>query len=245
MKLPISTQPGRSPAVRMYQVALAVCVITLVTFLYSSPGVERCAAAASNDSISVSLEAAGRAAGGKQQQQQPCTTQTTYVSSAFEQAWLDSVATWQDSFCKTVKSAQQQQWTKIWLDTLAAEGAGKQGIQYDPEVFSKFITATTCPGQQQPEVITTWIEPLAHGLRHPHALCGMGADLFDRGYLLIANQKDALALRAQAADGNDEPCHNRSCQAIYMDLGATRWEARPNSIGQAWFYRWASQWWGG
>ncbi|WIA11912.1 hypothetical protein OEZ85_011996 [Tetradesmus obliquus] len=65
----------------------------------------------------------------------------------------------------------------------------------------------------------------------------MGADLFDRGYLLIANQKDALALRAQAADGNDEPCHNRSCQAIYMDLGATRWEARPNSIGQAWFYR--------
>jgi hypothetical protein len=65
----------------------------------------------------------------------------------------------------------------------------------------------------------------------------MGADVFDRGYLLLANHKEAMALRAAAAPSSGEACHDRSCQAIYMDLGATRWEAAANSEGQAWFYR--------
>jgi hypothetical protein len=223
-------------------------------FLFISPEAQDSTGAASSASISVNLNAPRRAAASMQQllqqpqqqqeqQQQPCTTQTTYISSAFEQAWLDNVANWQDDFCNVTKSAQQQQWTRIWLDTLAAETAGKQAVQYDPAVFSRSVTTRTCPCQQQPEEITTWIEPLAHGLRHPHALCNMGADIFDRGYLLVANQQDALALRAQAAfPGNGEPCRNRSCQAIYMDLGATRWEAHPNSVGQAWFYRWVGCW---
>jgi hypothetical protein len=193
--------------------------------------------------------AARRAASGKQQlqqQPQPCTIQTKYISSDFELAWLGNVTTWQDtasnspqSFCEVVRSPQQQQWTKVWLDTLAAAASGQQDIQYDPAVFSRFVTTRSCPGQQQqqPEEITTWIEPLAHGLRHPHALCNMGTDVFNRGYLLLTNQKDALALRAAAAPSSGNACDNRSCQAIYMDLGATRWEANPNSVGQGWFYR--------
>ncbi|WIA14773.1 hypothetical protein OEZ85_003257 [Tetradesmus obliquus] len=182
---------------------------------------------------------ARRAAAGKPQQQLECTTQTTYISSDLELAWLGNVTAWQDRFCDVVRTPQQQQWTKIWLDTIAAEASGKQNITYDPAVFSRFVTTRTCPGQQQApqESIITWIEPLAHGLRHPNSLCNMGADLFNRGYLLIANQKDVLALRAAATPSNSEACSSRSCQAIYMDLGATRWEAALNSVGQAWFYR--------
>ncbi|WIA15628.1 hypothetical protein OEZ85_002255 [Tetradesmus obliquus] len=56
-------------------------------------------------------------------------------------------------------------------------------------------------------------------------------------YLLLENQKDMLALRAAAGPSGKEACINRSCQAIYMDLGATRWEAAPESVGQGWFYR--------
>jgi hypothetical protein len=146
----------------------------------------------------------------EQQLLQPCTTRTTYISSEFEAAWLGNVSTWQNSFCEVLATPQQQQWTKIWLDTLAQERSGKQDIQYDPAVFSRFVTTRTCPGQtQQPEQITTHIEPLAHGLRHPHTLCNMGADVFDRGYLLPANHKEAAALRAAVAPSRGEACRDR------------------------------------
>jgi hypothetical protein len=237
-------QSGRSSPLVWYQVALAICIASLVALLYADfaarsrsaleAGLQHSAAAAN----SAAIITARRAAAGKQQQQLPCTTQTRYISSDFEAAWLGNVTTWQDSFCDVVRTPQQQQWTKIWLDTLAQEASGKQDVKYDPAVFSRFVTTRTCPGQQQPQEITTWIEPLAHGLRHPQSLCDVGhGDIFDRGYLLLANQKDALALRAAAAPSSGEACANRSCQAIYMDLGATRWEAHPNSVGQGWFYR--------
>jgi hypothetical protein len=172
---------------------------------------------------------------GQQQQQQPCTVQTKYVSSAFEQSWLDNVASWQNSFCEAVKTPQQQAWTKTWLDSLKEENAGKQ-VTYDPAVFSRFVTTATCPGQP-PQEVTTWIEPLAHGMRHPHSLCNMGTDVFDRGYLLLTNQANVRSLRAAAHPAGSLACQNRTCQAIYMDLGATRWEAAPTSVGQGWFVR--------
>jgi hypothetical protein len=158
-----------------------------------------------------------------------------YISSAFEQSWLDNVASWQNSFCEAVKAPQQQAWTKAWLDSVKEENAGRN-VTYNPEVFSRFVTTTTCPGKPASEM-TTWIEPLAHGLRHPNALCDMGADLFDRGYLLLTNQADVQALRSAAYPPGTLACQNRTCQSIYMDLGATRWEAAPNSVGQRWFVR--------
>lgn len=239
-------KPGNSSPLLWYQVALAVCAVTLVTVLYTDLGISSREVVQSGLLHSTTATApagstitARHTAAGKPQQQLECTTQTTYISSDFELAWLGNVTAWQDSFCEVVRTPQQQQWTKIWLDTIAAEASGKQDITYDPAVFSRFVTTRTCPGQQQQpqESITTWIEPLAHGLRHPNSLCNMGADLFDRGYLLVAKQKDVLALRAAATPSNSEACSSRSCQAIYMDLGATRWEAAPNSVGQAWFYR--------
>ncbi|WIA14797.1 hypothetical protein OEZ85_003281 [Tetradesmus obliquus] len=158
------------------------------------------------------------------------------MSSKLEQSWLDNVASWQDTFCEAVKAPQQVAWTKIWLDTVQQEAAGGQQVVYDPEVFSRFVTSTTCPGQPQRNV-TTWIEPLAHGLRHPHALCDVGADVMDRGYLLLANQAEVQAQRTAAHPAGTTACRNRTCQAIYMDLGATRWEAAPTSVGQGWFVR--------
>jgi hypothetical protein len=170
-----------------------------------------------------------------------CTTSTKYISSEFELAWLGNVKTWQDSFCEAISAPQQKHWTNIWLSTIAEERSGKQDIQYDPAVFSRFVTTRSCPGKQKPEQITTWIEPLAHGLRHPHALCSNITDIFDRGYLLLANGSDALALHAAASKSSvprsSSECHGRGCQALYLDLGATRWEADKNSVGQAWFYR--------
>ncbi|KAF6252644.1 hypothetical protein COO60DRAFT_505144 [Scenedesmus sp. NREL 46B-D3] len=183
------------------------------------------------------LTAAGgvRRLGSRQQQQQPCTTNTKYISSAFEQSWLDNVVTWENKFCEVVKDQQQQAWTKVWLDTLRAEADGQQ-VTYDPAVFSRFVSTTSCPGQQ-PSELTTWIEPLAQGLRHPHALCSMGAGIMDRGYLLLTNSVNVAAQRAAAFPPGSSPCSNRTCQSTYMDLGATRWEAAPGSVGQGWFVR--------
>ncbi|WIA23249.1 hypothetical protein OEZ85_000020 [Tetradesmus obliquus] len=158
------------------------------------------------------------------------------MSSDFEQSWLDNVASWQNTFCEAVKAPQQQAWAKIWLDTIKEEAAGSKQVVYDPQVFSRFVTTATCPGQP-PQEIATWIEPLAHGLRHPHALCDMGADIMDRGYLLLTNQADVQALRTAVHPPGTKGCRNRSCQAIYMDMGATRWEAAPTSVGQQWFVR--------
>jgi hypothetical protein len=219
--------------VLVYPTALALCLVTLLVVYSNSAAQPR-----SEVQLGIQLTATGsshRRMGPAGQQQQPCTVKTKYMSSAFEQSWLDNVASWQNTFCEAVKTPQQQAWTKVWLDSTREENAGKQ-VAYDPEVFSRFVTTTTCPGQP-PQDITTWIEPLAHGLRHPHSLCNMGTDVMDRGYLLLTNQADMQALHAAAQPSGLQACQNRTCQAIYMDLGATRWEAAPTSVGQGWFVR--------
>lgn len=222
-------------AVLYYRAALSVCIVILLLVLYSD-------IAANSRSIMLKsvthVDAGGshrRFGPAEQQQQQPCPVVTKYIPSAFEHSWLDNVASWQNSFCEAVKAPQQVAWTKIWLDSLMEEAAGKQ-VAYDAQVFSRFVTTATCPGQQ-PQEVTTWIEPLAHGLRHPLAHCGMGSDVMDRGYLLLTNRANVEALRAASQPLASQACLNRTCQAIYMDLGATRWEAAPTSVGQGWFVR--------
>lgn len=226
----------RSNVLPYYKVALGVCVVMLVLVLYSDFAAD---STSTKQKGVLQFRAGGsnrRFGPAAQHQQQPCTVMTRYISSKLEQSWLDNVASWQDTFCEAVKAPQQVAWTKIWLDTVQHEAAGGQQVAYDPEVFSRFVTSTTCPGQPQ-RTFTTWIEPLAHGLRHPHALCDMGTDVMDRGYLLLAQQADEQAQRTAAHPAGTTACSNRTCQAIYMDLGATRWEAAPTSVGQGWFVR--------
>lgn len=75
---------------------------------------------------------------------------------------------------------------------------------------------------------TAWIEPLSHGLRHPNSLCGRGADIVDRNYLLLAFTDN---VRAQ----HSLQCGVRKCQAIYFDLGASTWNTGAGGPSQSWF----------
>ena len=83
--------------------------------------------------------------------------------------------------------------TQHWLDAIATlergNGSSAAAAAMDEnDVFSSFVSTYDCSGEAVEKV--TWIEPLSHGLRHPRALCGGGASLFDRGYLLLASRDD-------------------------------------------------------
>jgi hypothetical protein len=106
-----------------------------------------------------------------------------------------------------------------------------QQQKMDARVFSRFKSTYDCGLGETAEHIT-WIEPLSHGLRHPNALCDRGAHLMDRKYLLLAHQADNAAARQL---GNVQ-CANRTCQAIYFDLGATTLQPTPHDAGQGWFF---------
>ena len=96
-------------------------------------------------------------------------------------------------------------------------------MQPNADVFSKYTHTFQCGAETRHR--TTWIEPLSHGLRHPKSLCNATASIDDRGYLVLAFGNDAL-------DGGSS-CSGRSCQNIYVDLGASLWGAGgPN---QRWF----------
>lgn len=101
----------------------------------------------------------------------------------------------------------------------------------DPRVFSRWRTTYDCGSGSTTEQ-TTWIEPLSHGLRHPNALCRRGADLMDRGYLLLAHGAE----HAAASRLNHTKCQGRDCQHIYFDLGATTLQPGPKEAGQGWFF---------
>jgi hypothetical protein len=100
----------------------------------------------------------------------------------------------------------------------------------NPHVFSRFVTTYTCDGKATQH--TTYIEPLSHGLRHPNALCNRGTDLMDRTYLLPAHKAD----HATASKLGNVRCQNRTCQAMYFDLGATTLQPTPDEAGQGWFF---------
>jgi hypothetical protein len=72
------------------------------------------------------------------------------------------------------------------------------------------------------------LPPLLLLFRHPGALCGSTnrAAVMSRGYLLLANNADVAAARAASRQG----CANRTCQVIFMDLGATTFDDRDTPV---------------
>jgi hypothetical protein len=177
-----------------------------------------------------------------------------YISSALEQEWLDHVGQWQNNYCQAADIDAPAVTT--WLTTAAAlnpPGAPRppaSSQQPDPAVFSRYVSTYTCPGDTSSSggsstrhqagvsrvTHTTWIEPLAYGLRHPKALCGPAAGeyLLDKTYLVLATAAD------HAATSLHQPCSGRSCQRLYFDLGAGTFKDsaaagnHPNS--QGWMY---------
>lgn len=123
--------------------------------------------------------------------------------------------------------------TKQWLDTIAALEQKKKNFTFDENVFSSFTSTFDCRGNIVKK--KTWIEPLSHGLRHPLALCGGGADLVDRDYLLLASRDDFLNPATNRHELNGG-CNKRSCQTIYIDLGASTWNSGLGGPSQSWFY---------
>jgi hypothetical protein len=106
-----------------------------------------------------------------------------------------------------------------------------QQQKIDQRVFSQFKTTYNCGKGNTYEHIT-WIEPLSHSLRHPNAMCDRGSNIFDRTYLLLAHQSD----HAAATKLGNVQCTNRTCQAIYFDLGATTLQPAPHEAGQGWLF---------
>jgi hypothetical protein len=122
---------------------------------------------------------------------QSCTTTREYIPSALEEDWLLNVQDWQRAFCSRLPRMDSA--VNAWLGAMAAHAGLQDRLSQDwrvspaqllarkqvmtPAVFSRFVTTQECapaaPGQQPARrQSTTFIEPLAHGLRHPNALCG-------------------------------------------------------------------------
>jgi len=157
-----------------------------------------------------------------------CVVETRYVSSEYEELWLANVGEWQSDYCKARPNPESVQ---IWLDTVKLTFQNTSDVRFDQRVFSKFETTLLCGGSKT--TLITWIEPLAHALRHPSALpcVGGGVDGFlgDPNYLVLASYQD-MAVANKAANMK---CLERMCQNIYIDLGATIFQ--PNTDGQGWF----------
>lgn len=163
------------------------------------------------------------------------------MSSELEQAWLGNVTGWQASFCSSLSLTEQL--TQAWLRAQAAFDAALQRGDgnpidvlraqqlLDPRVFSQFKTRVDCGSGQVSEQVT-WIEPLAHGLRHPDALCRRGTTVFNRTYLLPAHSSEVGSMRVRS----QQRCSGRPCRAIYLDLGATILQPGPDDPGQGWFF---------
>lgn len=101
-----------------------------------------------------------------------------------------------------------------------------QQQKIDPRVYSCFVTTYDCGAGNRTQH-TTWIEPLSHGLRHPNALCGRGADVMDRTYLLPAHRAEHEA----ASRLSTVQCEDRACQSIFFDLGASIMQPTPDEAG--------------
>jgi hypothetical protein len=171
-----------------------------------------------------------------------CVVSHEYTSSEYEQAWLGNISSWQVDFCGNLKHTEQL--TQAWLKAQAAydaalqQGPGQNPLDVlaaqqllDPRVFSQFKTTIDCGGGSSSEQVS-WIEPLAHGLRHPDGMCKRGTSVFNRTYLVLSHSSEVNALR----ESSRETCTGRPCQAIYFDLGATTLQPTPHEPGQGWFF---------
>jgi hypothetical protein len=137
-----------------------------------------------------------------------------------------------------------EQLTQEWLKANAVyDAALQQGNAVNPaialeqqqmlttKIFSQFKTTRDCGSGDVTEEVT-WIEPLAHCLRHPNSACNRGTTVFNRTYLMPAHSSTADKFRASSR----QACGGRTCQAIYLDLGATVLKEGPEEAGQGWFY---------
>lgn len=150
-----------------------------------------------------------------------------YNSSKLETQWLEHAAGWAQDYCQ--HQAQFEHDVEVWIAAVSDLTNSSTAYALDKDVFSTFTHTYTC-GSRSIEYVT-YIEPLSHGLRHPNALCGRGADIVDRGYLLMSFQSDLQ----KHVGMSDALCFNRSCQAIYIDLGASTWDSGLGGPSQSWF----------
>lgn len=151
-----------------------------------------------------------------------------YRSSRLEQTWLDNAHRWADDFCSHMGTFSKE--TRKWLETIAALEERDVSASMDQDVFSAFVSTYDCNG----EIIKkrTWIEPLSHGLRHPLALCRGGAADVDRNYLMLASRDDFLSPDLVVRGDSVK----RPPQNIFIDLGASTWNAGGGGPSQSWFY---------
>jgi hypothetical protein len=156
---------------------------------------------------------------------------TQYHPSKLEQTWVDNAHRWSDDFCSHMDAFAKE--THDWLDTISALNHNESSSAIDENIFSSFVSSYNCHGESVQK--RTWIEPLSHGLRHPRALCNGGANLVDRDYLLLASRDD---FRSPATKRHElrAGCAGRSCQNIYVDLGASTWNKGAGGPSQSWFY---------
>lgn len=170
-----------------------------------------------------------------------CIIRHAYVSSELEKAWLGNISTWQRDFCSSL--AYTEQLTQAWIKAgVVYHEALQQGHEnpaatleqqqlLDSRIFSQFRTTIDCGSSGSSEQVT-WIEPLAHGLRHPDSTCNRGASVFNRTYLMVSHSSEVQSRRQRS----QQTCRGRECQAIYLDLGATTLQPGPEEPGQGWFF---------
>jgi hypothetical protein len=149
-----------------------------------------------------------------------------YFPSKLEQTWLKHARDWDANFCDHMPEFNKD--VESWLQGVAQSAKLTAYDANNTDVFSFFEHTATCGTSTH--VYKTWIEPLSHGLRHPNALCGRGADIVDRSYLLMAFQGEIFKPKPTT-------CGSRPCQAIYMDLGASTWNTGAGGPSQEWFIK--------
>lgn len=154
----------------------------------------------------------------------------TYTPSALEHAWLSNANSWQEHFCGDYLK-QFDNATQVWLASISALAQSHASHGLQPEVFSSWIETYKCGDELRSH--QTWIEPLSHGLRHPDALCGRGADIVARDHLLLAFVSDVAAVRQWITPSNR--CGARDCQTLFFDLGASTWLTGAGGPSQSWF----------
>lgn len=150
-----------------------------------------------------------------------------YTSSKLEKQWLEHSDTWDKDFCTHMSPFVGD--VESWLSSVRELKTESNGVPLNPDIFSTFTHTFKCDDTFINH--TTYIKPLSHGLRHPNSLCSRGADIVDRGYLLMANSGDRNRLHSLS----NTQCRNRSCQAIYIDLGASTWKTGAGGPSQSWF----------
>lgn len=156
----------------------------------------------------------------------PNVSVVRYFPSKLEQTWLKHARDWDATFCDHMTEFNKD--VERWLHGVAQSAKlTSYDAANDTDVFSFFEHTESCGSSTK--VYKTWIEPLSHGLRHPNALCGRGADIVDRSYLMMAFQGDIFRPRST--------CGSRPCQTIYMDLGASTWNTGAGGASQEWFIK--------